>query len=1021
MSGSLPLRRLSVNGCERMVLIDTGCSRSIVHASVCVNWKRQRENIFTVSGERSECDGVGQVSVELEDGTKAVFSALVVREKPLGLDLILGMDGIEALGGVTVLSANQARFGAEDVCAAAVEEIDEADFKISYDAESRKWTVAWKWNSGIGPKELTNTTAEYRIAPSARDEYEEEVNKWVSNGWLTPYNEEEHGPVRGTVPLMAIIQLNKEKVRPVMDFRELNSHVAAHTADADVCADKLREWRRRGKKVALIDLRKAYLQIHVHRSLWTYQTVIFGGKRFCLTRLGFGLNAAPQILKKVVAAVLSRDDKVCKAASPYMDDIFVDESVAGAEYVEAHLRQNGLECKPAERISGGGARVLGLRVREEGDQARWNRDNEVGELPENPTRRSIFSLCGRLVSHLPVCGWLRVAASYVKRRANAVTSAWDEEVKDAQVLDMMKEMMHRVREGDPARGRWDVSGARATLWVDASSLALGAVLEVDGDAIEDASWLRREDCGHINLAELEAVLKGLNLAVAWKMKEIRLMTDSRAVFHWLSDALTGRARLKTKAASELLIRRRLQTITSIVQEYGLKIEVSFVPSEDNRADSLTRVPNKWLKSREAADPVCAAVQEMTPAEVARIHEAAGHPGTRRTLYFCRRVSPTVSRKLAQQAVQQCSSCQSLDPAPMKWPRGKLSVGAVWHRVGVDVTHVQGSHYLSMVDCGPSRFGIWRRLTRQDAQSLIQQLEQVFWERGAPEELLVDNYPAFRASAFSEFAKRWSIRIVFRCAHVPSGNGITERCHRTVKTIVARTGCSVLEAVYIYNVTPKDDVHAGSAPANMMYRYEVRVRNIDRDSDQIVPGVISCRFSIGDRVWVRDPSRRCDVRSTLGTVTRVLSAQAVEVDGMPRHVRDLRHVTESGLDQAAPVSTSEPDDSPLLISIQEDDTNDGNGGQGGEEDTEANESHEECEKSGQGACEENEDGRVDDGDESGTEEESSAESEETQNASDDITDGRSEPTRSEGESRADGTIPRRSSRGRQPRKICSCDR
>ena len=381
----------------------------------------------------------------------------------------------------------------------------------------------------------------------------------------------------------------------------------------------------------------------------------------------------------------------------------------------------------------------------------------------------------------------------------------------------------------------------------------------------------------------------------------------------------------------------------------------------------------------------------------------------------------MSRKLAQQAVRQCSACQSLDPAPTKWPRGKLSVEEVWHRVGVDVTHVQGGHYLSMVDCGPSRFVIWRRLTRQDAQSMIQQLEQVFWERGAPEELLVDNYPAFRASAFSEFAKRWSIRIVFRCAHVPSGNGITERCHRTVKTIVARTGCSVMEAAYIYNVTPKDDVHAGSTPANMMYRYEVRVRGIDRDSDKIVPGVVSCRFSIGDRVWVRDPSRRCDVRSTLGTVTQVLSAQAVEVDGMPRHVRDLRHVTESGIDQAAPVSTSEPDDSPLLISIGPDDTNDDYGGQGGEEDTEVYESDKECASSRQGTCKENEDDRVDDRDEPRAEEESSAESDEVQNASDDRTDGGSEPTRSEGESCADGTIPRRSSRRRQPRKICSCDR
>ena len=116
----------------------------------------------------------------------------------------------------------------------------------------------------------------------------------------------------------------------------------------------------------------------------------------------------------------------------------------------------------------------------------------------------------------------------------------DDEVKDAQVLDMMSEMVRKVRDSDPARGRWAVSGDRATVWVDASSVTLGTVLEVEGAVIEDASWLRKEDSSHINLAELEAVLKGLHLAVVWKMKEIRLMTDSRAVFHWLSDALRGR-------------------------------------------------------------------------------------------------------------------------------------------------------------------------------------------------------------------------------------------------------------------------------------------------------------------------------------------------------------------------------------------------------------------------------------------------------------------------------------------------
>ena len=62
-----------------------------------------------------------------------------------------------------------------------------------------------------------------------------------------PYDESVHGKVKGTIPLMAVIQPKKDKVRPVMDFRELNTHLGPHTADADVCSEKIREWRRCGK------------------------------------------------------------------------------------------------------------------------------------------------------------------------------------------------------------------------------------------------------------------------------------------------------------------------------------------------------------------------------------------------------------------------------------------------------------------------------------------------------------------------------------------------------------------------------------------------------------------------------------------------------------------------------------------------------------------------------------------------------------------------------------------------------
>ena len=60
---------------------------------------------------------------------------------------------------------------------------------------------------------------------------------------------------------------------------------------------------------------------------------------------------------------------------------------------------------------------------------------------------------------------------------------------------------------------------------------------------------------------------------------------------------------------------------------------------------------------------------------------------------------------------------------------------------MDVTHVIGCHYLTLIDCGPTQFTVRRRLQRQNTDSVIRQPELVFFEQGAPVELLTDNDPA----------------------------------------------------------------------------------------------------------------------------------------------------------------------------------------------------------------------------------------------------------------------------------------
>lgn len=223
---------------------------------------------------------------------------------------------------------------------------------------------------------------------------------------------------------MAAMQHKKGKMRPVMDFRQLKTHIKAFTAQSDMCAERLREWSKQGVNATVIDLVTAYLQIRIHTSLWLYQPVCFKGHEYYLTCSGFGLNVAPLLMKAILNFVLAPDPVVRGGTSAYIDDIFVNEYVVEAITVRAHLQNFGLISKPPERLVDG-VRVLGLRVREEHDGHFWRRDNEVVDVPKELTRRSFFSYCGKLVGRYPMYGWLRVDTAFVKRRANEVTEGWD--------------------------------------------------------------------------------------------------------------------------------------------------------------------------------------------------------------------------------------------------------------------------------------------------------------------------------------------------------------------------------------------------------------------------------------------------------------------------------------------------------------------------------------------------------------------------------------------------------------------
>ena len=111
-----------------------------------------------------------------------------------------------------------------------------------------------------------------------------------------------------------------------------------------------------------------------------------------------------------------------------------------------------------------------------------------------------------------------------------------------------------------------LSVTHGKVWCDASSLAIAVALEINGAIVEDAAWLRKKnDSAHINVAELDSVIQGLNLAIWWQLKEVCVLTDSVTVQSWLRSVLTGSHKVRTHGLAEMLVKRRLSIVRELVE------------------------------------------------------------------------------------------------------------------------------------------------------------------------------------------------------------------------------------------------------------------------------------------------------------------------------------------------------------------------------------------------------------------------------------------------------------------------
>lgn len=81
----------------------------------------------------------------------------------------------------------------------------------------------------------------------------------------------------------------------------------------------------------------------------------------------------------------------------------------------------------------------------------------------------------------------------------------------------------------------------------------------------------KNDIQHISITELDAVLKGVNVVLQWKPTELHLLMDSTYVHGWISDTLSGKAR----------INKGLQQDATLVNKYNLPMSITLVKHNQN--------------------------------------------------------------------------------------------------------------------------------------------------------------------------------------------------------------------------------------------------------------------------------------------------------------------------------------------------------------------------------------------------------------------------------------------------------
>ena len=115
------------------------CSSSIVSGMLCRPEVQKNTAILTAGRKCFLSHGVGSITLTVINRNPLKTNVLVVNSKPLGFDLLLGMDVIKKLGGVHINEGDKAHFAVAALALGATIELEQPDFRTEFDQHTKSW------------------------------------------------------------------------------------------------------------------------------------------------------------------------------------------------------------------------------------------------------------------------------------------------------------------------------------------------------------------------------------------------------------------------------------------------------------------------------------------------------------------------------------------------------------------------------------------------------------------------------------------------------------------------------------------------------------------------------------------------------------------------------------------------------------------------------------------------------------------------------------------------------------------